>query len=260
MGAAWALEKRCISILLPDSNFNSLGWLTSFQKAVKINDNTQLASLCQSIAQRLSIDLSTRFTALNSKIDEFVRSLNTKKNPKATTKEIEIDTIAKGSLKLFDLSLMSICLEEGKYVLQMNLRIRSESESASIKRIILRNKDNFTGSVSNPRNELVFVTYIQQGLFDLVQEQFKAEFFVKVDYPKSCKQVLDLVASPGQNLSMSFVQLFYTIRESDGFDELQLGGWEVVVEYNVEDVVVSPLKLLPVDKDSRGKYWHNNPI
>ena len=42
MGAAWALEKKTISILLPNIQFDKLGWLTSFNKAIKIDDEEGL--------------------------------------------------------------------------------------------------------------------------------------------------------------------------------------------------------------------------
>lgn len=42
MGAAWAFDKKTISILLPRTTFKSLGWLTSFNKALKIDDSESL--------------------------------------------------------------------------------------------------------------------------------------------------------------------------------------------------------------------------
>lgn len=76
MGAAWALERKCISILLPDSDFTQLGWLTSFEKAVRINSRGQLLSLYEKIARELSIDLTQRFTESASKIDDFLNAIN----------------------------------------------------------------------------------------------------------------------------------------------------------------------------------------
>lgn len=42
MGATWALEKKSISILLPNTPFSKLGWLSSFDKAIKIDDEEGL--------------------------------------------------------------------------------------------------------------------------------------------------------------------------------------------------------------------------
>lgn len=45
MGAAWAFERRTISILLPNTPFKKLGWLSSFDKAIKIDDEEGLDTL-----------------------------------------------------------------------------------------------------------------------------------------------------------------------------------------------------------------------
>lgn len=45
MGAAWAMDKKLISILLPNISFNKLGWLTSLDKAIKIGDARALDRL-----------------------------------------------------------------------------------------------------------------------------------------------------------------------------------------------------------------------
>ncbi len=45
MGAAWAMDKKLISILLPNVSFKKLGWLTSLEKAIKIEDARALDRL-----------------------------------------------------------------------------------------------------------------------------------------------------------------------------------------------------------------------
>lgn len=47
MGAAWALEKKTTPILLPNIDFTEIGWLHSFNKAIKINDSESLDILFQ---------------------------------------------------------------------------------------------------------------------------------------------------------------------------------------------------------------------
>lgn len=55
MGAAWALKKNMVQILLPDTSFNKLGWLGSLEKAIRINDPDSLDSLCDKFANDLDI-------------------------------------------------------------------------------------------------------------------------------------------------------------------------------------------------------------
>ena len=56
MGAAWAMEKKTISILLPNVSFHSLGWLTSLDKAIKIGNNEGLDKL-YTMLNRNAIDV-----------------------------------------------------------------------------------------------------------------------------------------------------------------------------------------------------------
>ena len=57
MGAAWALEKKTLSILMPNINFEKLGWLTSFNKAIKIDDDEGLDKIFE-ILSRNTCELS----------------------------------------------------------------------------------------------------------------------------------------------------------------------------------------------------------
>ena len=77
------------------------------------------------------------------------------------------------------------------------------------------------------------------------------------DYPKRCHQLLDLTIEKGHNLSISFWEYFFTIKESDGYEELQLKGWNLIIQYNIDAELTIPLELIPVDKNAAGKYWHN---
>lgn len=57
MGAAWAMEKKTISLLLPNVGFDRLGWLTSFDKALKIDNGESLDTIYQ-ILNREKNDVS----------------------------------------------------------------------------------------------------------------------------------------------------------------------------------------------------------
>ena len=76
MGAAWALNKKCISVLLPDVDFSQVGWISSLDKAVSMLNKDQMNALCETLADALSIDLGKRFKKLSSNLDKFVGWLN----------------------------------------------------------------------------------------------------------------------------------------------------------------------------------------
>ena len=73
MGAAWALDKSFISVLLPETGYDKLGWLTNLQKAIKINQKDQVMSLCQRMVKLIkSIDINERLTNIVTYTDTCV--------------------------------------------------------------------------------------------------------------------------------------------------------------------------------------------
>lgn len=256
MGAAWALQKKCVSVVLPTADFNQLGWISNLDKAVRLSDKKQLGSLCEMIAKQLAIESGYRLTTLITYIDEFVNGLPAIQPVKARLTE---KTKAKlktqcGSLQLFDASFNSVCLEEGLYVVQLNVRMRSEGEDTSIRRVLLKNKHVFTGSSSMPLKSIEIKSYYKQEAFDLYDNRDAIDDFFRTGYWQERNSLTDMVVEQNRNISMSFVQAIDTIRTSDGCDELQIKGWHLVVEYNINDEVIIPLTLTPVDSDKQGKY------
>ena len=57
MGAAWALNKHIIQILLPNISFDKLGWLCSLDKALKIDDADSVDGLCEVFTDKLDIGI-----------------------------------------------------------------------------------------------------------------------------------------------------------------------------------------------------------
>lgn len=253
MGAAWALRKKCISVMLPGVDFDQLGWISCLDKAVKLSDKNQMVSLCKVIADGLSIDLSKQIKPLISKIDEFINASGYVRVTKA--KQVKVcKNKQSGTLKLFDASFKSVCLEEGLYFVQLNIRMRSEGENSSIRRVLLKNKRNFTGSSSKSFNFIEFKTYIRQGVFELYDNREYIDDFFSTEFWKERSSLIDMIVERDRNVSVSFVQSIDTISEPDGYDELYTKGWCLVVQYNIDDEVIIPLTLTPVDPDKQGKY------
>ena len=57
VGAAWALGKPPIQIVLPNTNFSELGWLLNTDKAAKIDDEDSLDSLMEVICYKIGIPI-----------------------------------------------------------------------------------------------------------------------------------------------------------------------------------------------------------
>lgn len=57
MGAAWALNKYIVQILLPNTSFDKLGWLCSLEKAMEIDNAESMDGLCEIFSDRLDIGI-----------------------------------------------------------------------------------------------------------------------------------------------------------------------------------------------------------
>ena len=71
MGAAWALNKYIIQILLPNTSFDKLCWLCSLDKAIKINNSDNLDGLSEVLTDRL--DISVKPSVWNRNKTDFIK-------------------------------------------------------------------------------------------------------------------------------------------------------------------------------------------
>ena len=71
MGAAWALDKKPISVLLPNVSFDKLGWLTSLDKAIKIDNGDMLGNLVEVICEKSHFQLP-KITSWNQCVKNFL--------------------------------------------------------------------------------------------------------------------------------------------------------------------------------------------
>lgn len=81
MGAAWALDRNIIQVLLPDADFDDLGWLINLKKAIRLNDKKQLISLTRKIATLLGVDMTKQFADAVASIDDFLSVLKDRNRP-----------------------------------------------------------------------------------------------------------------------------------------------------------------------------------
>lgn len=119
MGAAWAHGKKCISVVLPNTGFDKLGWLSSFEKAERIDDKKQLFALCGKIAELLNINMAKQLPAIGSYIDEFLGLIGNGglvvKTSGAKTLEVgDVDAIVMKSInKLGEFTFKELLAETG---------------------------------------------------------------------------------------------------------------------------------------------------
>lgn len=76
VGAAWALKKKIIQIVLPDSTFDNIGWLMNLDKAVKIDKSYSLDNLQGNLCDFLSLQIKSA-KQWNPHKDNFLSALAT---------------------------------------------------------------------------------------------------------------------------------------------------------------------------------------
>ena len=82
VGASWALDKEPLQIVLPDADFEDLGWLLETRKAAKLADNASLSLFVETLCEKLSLSkpsLAT-WTDSSSKFYEALKNVYVKSN------------------------------------------------------------------------------------------------------------------------------------------------------------------------------------
>lgn len=74
VGAAWALQKKIIQIVLPDNTQDSVGWLLNLDKAIKINKPSSLDNLQVRLCEDLHIQVKSPLL-WNPHKEDFLKAL-----------------------------------------------------------------------------------------------------------------------------------------------------------------------------------------
>ena len=251
MGAAWALDKKTISILLPDVSFNSLGWLTSLDKAIKINDSEGLDKLVSMISRKELdiVDWNRQKELFISKCYEF-------QVPQEEGEKFEKHKSI-NNLNIFDTKFYVRAVTEGEYQYQLDLRLRSESNIV-LKNAFIVNDHTFIGDVSNPSKEIKLVSAIPSDSIDIntiKPSDYKSKVLTCIS--EKGIRITDTRISCGEQISISFVGGFVTTRECDGNVDLPLNNWRFYLSYDIDNNISIPIKLNIAKYNVSGYFWHN---
>ena len=252
MGAAWALDKKTVSILLPDVSFDSLGWLTSLDKAIKINDSEGLDKLVTMIS-----DKELNIADWNRQKELFISKCKEFKLPAvAENKNVEKQK-SKNNLKIFDTKFYVRAIAEGEYQYQLDLRLRTECDIV-LKDASLVNDDTFIGNVSKPSKELRFVSAIPSdniNINTIKPSEYKSKVLASIS--EKGIRITDTRMASGEQISISFVGAFVTTRECDGHVDLPINNWSFCLSYDIDGNVCIPIKLNIAECNINGYFLHN---
>lgn len=74
MGAAWALEKTIIQLVLPDNTFDCVGWLLNLDKAIRIDRSSSLDNLQSELCSALQLQVKSPLL-WNPHKEDFLKAL-----------------------------------------------------------------------------------------------------------------------------------------------------------------------------------------
>lgn len=267
MGAAWAYGKIKVPILLPNTPFSQLGWLLSFDKAIRINNEESLDSLYDTISAELHIP-EISITEWNKNKKKFM-AFCVNNNPQPTapyaipapeqTIPIVIPAAqpmhVQGALIAFDSEFVVRGVVEGEYQFQIDIRLRAETENITIKKIELHNNNPFTEYLRQERKFLPLNCFVPMNILSIREIGVK-DYIKEVEdvYAKERINTIDYTILKGQQVSLSFHGLIPTIRESDGYDDLERKNWTLHIHYNINEESVIPLNLTII-KGTYNAYW-----
>lgn len=259
MGAAWAMGKKTISIVLPNCGFNKLGWLTSLDKALKIDNSEALDKLYSMLART---DLNV--VDWNRQKESFLKICKTydssQKKIFSRLDKLEIKEIKNSPsplLRLFDEHFYLRSVTEGEYQYQIDVRLRA-LDNVSLRKVYIRNDNECFGSADKPLKQMEFRSFSPMGKVDIKEtgiEDFNS--FLKDGYDNNAVMIMDYGIKRDGQISISFVGNIVTIRESDGYVDLPLNHWKLYVEYNIDNIVCIPLKSIALKGSEYNFFWHN---
>lgn len=255
MGAAWALEKKIVSVVLPDCSFSSLGWLTSLNKAIKMNSSEGLDKLYSMLVRT-----EQNIVDWNRQRDSFLRSCAEDIHDTESSgyiHKMSTPGVHEDSLIIFDEHLSFRCKTEGEFQYQVDLRIRA-LKSITLRKIYLKNDNEFVGNVANASKVLILTKFIPMDvlcIYDIDVNKF--EVIVDKTFTGLAVDVQDFQISKDSQQSISFIGGFETIRECDGNMDLPINHWSLCIEFNIDEMVSIPLTANIIKNGAYCNFWHN---
>ena len=198
MGAAWALNKHIVQILLPNTSFDKLGWLCSLHKALEINNVESMDGLCEVFSDRL--DIGIKLSVWNRNKAAFIsycKSLSISLLPsiiEPDVVEIEDDNIDElGFLDYRELleeevsNVSSICLTLAEAILKHNDKLNTNTRKLEVINPSCPN-------ISQVKGIMVSTAKGMDNLSTIFEEEtplLQSSFFKMVDYGVKMKSLIN---------------------------------------------------------------------
>ena len=254
MGAAWALKTKYFSVLASDFSFNEMTVvLNNKDVAIKIG-----ADDCEARINQLKNELVKFFGLQQPDEDRWPHyrssfignclKFKSSKNNEATPKEATEPSSSNG---LIALSHSFRCFEDGDgcYPFQIDVKFAAQDEDVYFKSIRLTNKRHFVELDGYGANNdgLCLRKYLKPNAIDIeYSKNNNYSHLVEEHYQMSANYVEDHKLNKNALETMSFHGIIGLRRHMDGYDDIELDGWELQVSYNIKGEIVIPLNTIIV--------------
>lgn len=250
MGAAWALKTKYFSVLAPDFEFGDMtGVVNNKDIAIRIG-----ADDCEARINQLK-NMLVEFFGLpqpdedrwphyrSTFIEKCLKYKSSKK--KATSLRETIEPASTDGLLALSHSFKSFEDGDGCYPFQIDVKFAAQNEDVYFKSIRLTNKHRFVeldgyGAINDT---LYLRKYLKPNVLNI--EYSKNDNYchqVEENYQTSAIYVEDHKLSKKALETMSFHGIISLRRQMDGYDDFELDGWELHISYNINGVLIIPIK------------------
>lgn len=256
MGAAWALKKKYFSVLAPDFGFDEMaGVVKNKDVAIKIG-----ADDCEVRVNQLKNELLEFFDLPQPDEDRwphyrdrFIESClkYSASNIEQKGLRVKVEEQQTGPLKFLNGKFQTFYKGNGSYPFQIDIKFASKEKDIYFKTITLSNKKHSVEFEShNMSNGIMkFNRYLKPHTLD-IDKMSKNEYSSRIGiyYKKEAIYVEDHKLPCNAIETMSFHDIISLKRLMDGFDDFPLEDWELCVTYNLDGVLIVPLKAVMLYK------------
>ena len=261
MGAAWAFDKKCISLVLPGCGFDSIGWINSFKKAILIWDESSLDSFFDKFKQdNASVAV---WTEKKKKFLEQCNSYLEKKDRENTidyqkiveqlvvqkvihfskTNPLEWSLVKRevNNLEIFESQLFIRQENCERCQVQLEFKLRAQKE-VTIRSIQLMNKEGFLGDWCSD-NTLFIHKLFYHPKYDINIIKTK-DFDSIIESAYSTEKLIDVKdysLRENEQETLSFIDIMTLGRYPDGYGDLPNKDWSLLIEYNIDEKTEIPV-------------------
>lgn len=217
MGAAWATDRDVKIILLPNVNFESIGWLYNVNKGISLKDSSSLDLLAEDICEKYGNKL--KVTSWNKHKEEFIRYIDGFNDKKLTTEaqvlyeEVEeLDLLDCREIFDEDIELNVKSLQ----IVTNALTLSAEETNKSAKHIENINQ-NVNSSPAQVRNILLKLAYENNKLAEVYEKEAPA---IRTHFEKAINAAIkmrELAELEGENIVTERLSIRQLIEGMEGF-------------------------------------------